>query len=148
MATKGTVPLGKRIAAWLSSIVVGVAMYVVFGTVLTVAPARDELMIRGEIAAIPKRLPPVPAKVSPEEAREAVAQHRATAATLLALYHEKAGLEAECIRARFWAAMIGIVAGVGSFALCSVYWLRRGAEEAAASEESAPSGDAQESEGG
>ena len=45
MAETG-VPIQKRAAAWVSSIAVGMAMYFVFGSILTAAPVRERERVR------------------------------------------------------------------------------------------------------
>ena len=133
MATgKKAVPIRKRTIAWVSSVVLGVAMYFVFEAILTVTPAREAIRIQGEIAAIIPHRAMAPAKSSLEQVQAEVAELRATISAFHTLYQSKAELEAEFKAGRFWAMMIGLVAGVGCFALCSVYWLRRGAGEASA----------------
>lgn len=140
MLAKEAVPVRQRAVAWASSVVVGVAMLFVFEAVLRVAPAREFRKILGEMAAIPSQTSAAPVKASSEEAKAAMAEHRATVSALHALYQGKAKLEQECRTKRFLAALIGLVASVGCFALCSVYWARRGAKEAALSGSSAGAG--------
>lgn len=129
---KKAVPIRKRTIAWVSSVVLGVAMYSVFEPILTAAPARETIRIRGEIAAIIPQRATAPAKSSLEQVRAEVAELRATISALHALYQSKAELEAEFKVRRFSATVIGLVAGVGCFTLCGVYWLGRGASEASA----------------
>ena len=136
MATEIMVlPIRQRAIAWASSIVVGVAMYFVFGAVLTVGLAREVVRIQGQIAGIVMQASPSPAKRSPEQVQAEMAELRATVSVLHGLYQLKAELVSECRARRFWTAMIALTAGVGCFALCSVYWRRRGAKLAAAAAE-------------
>ena len=136
MATEMMVlPIRQRATAWASSIVVGVAMYSVFGAVLTVGLAREVVRIQGQIAGVVMQPATRPAKSSPEQARAEMAELRATVSVVHGLYQLKAELVSQCRARRFWTAMIALTAGVGCFALCSVYWRRRGAKLAAAAAE-------------
>ena len=96
MATgKKAVPIRKRTIAWVSSVVVGVAMYFVFEAILTAAPVREAIRIRGELAAIVPQRTMAPAKSSLEQVRAEVAELRATISALHALFQIKAELETE-----------------------------------------------------
>lgn len=135
--TEVSVPVQTRVTAWVSSAVVGVAMYFVFVSMLKAAPALEREEVRGKIEAIMARALAAPTKLSAEEAKAAVAESRATSSVLWALHKREADLDQTCRAKRFWAALIGLVAGGGCFALCSVYWLGRGVREAAVPELSA-----------
>ena len=129
-----SVPVRKRVTAWISSVVVGMAMYFVFVSVLTAAPARERDEVRGKIEAIMARALAAPTKLSLEDAKPAAAESRATSSLLGALHKREAGLGQACRAKRFWAVLIGLVAGGGCFGLCSVYWVGRGVKEAAVPE--------------
>jgi len=129
------VPIRQRTIAWASSTVVGVAMYSVFGAVLTTGLAREVVRLQGQIDGIVMQAATPPAKSSPEQDRAEKAEWRATVSVVHALYQLKAELVSECRARRFWTAMIALTADVGCFALCSVYWRRRGAKLAAAAAE-------------
>lgn len=129
MAETG-VPIQKRATAWVSSVVVGMAMYFVFGSILTVAPAREREQVRRNIEALMAEAISPPTATPPAELQAAMAMTRATSASLIALSRREGELDQTFASRRAWAALIGLVACVGCFALCSAYWLGRGAREA------------------
>ncbi len=129
---KGKPPIQKRATVWIASVVVGLAMYSLFDKVLVAPPARELASVRGFIAQVPAEAPPPSENVTPEEAKVAAkaaeAEYRATRSLVSVLYRRKGELEDECRRYHFWAMVVGLIAGVGSFVLCTVYWRRQSAE--------------------
>lgn len=105
-------------------------MYFAFASVLTAGPAREKMKVRGKIDALMAEATAPPTATSPAAIKSAMALTRARLATLVAFSRREGALRQTIENKRGWAMLIGLVAAVGSFALCSVYWLRRGAEGA------------------
>jgi hypothetical protein len=120
------VPVQKRVIAWITSIAIGISMYFAFASLLTAGPARERMQVRGKIDALMAEA----TATSPKAIKTAMALTRARLATLVAFSRREGELRQTLVHKRSWAMLIGLVAAVGCFALCSVYWLRRGAEDA------------------
>ncbi len=129
MAETG-VPIQKRVIAWITSVAIGISMYFAFASVLTAGPARERMQVRGKIDALMAEATAPPTAISPTAVKAAMALTRARLATLVAFSRREGELRQTLVHKRSWAMLIGLVASVGCFALCSVYWLRRGAEGA------------------
>jgi len=125
---KTGVPIQKRVIAWISSVVIGLAMYFAFASVLTAGPTRERMKVRGKIDALMAEATAPPTATSPAAMKATMALARARLATLVAFSRREGELRQSLVNKRSWAMLIGLVASVGCFALCSVYWLRRGAE--------------------
>ena len=123
--TNSDVPVGKRAIAWGASVVLGAAMYVVFGALLAAGPRSERAQVQGKIDAILAATLAVPEKVTKEELAIVQARSRATSSYLWDLHHRDEGLRREISSREAWAAVVGLVAGAGCFALCSVSWIKR-----------------------
>ena len=121
--TRALVPVQKRIIAWVSAAVLGLALYLAFVSILTAAPAREREKVRGHVAALVARALATPREVPAGDLKASMAETRTWASLLGALQKREAELSQACRAKRFWATLIGLVAGGGCFALCSVYWI-------------------------
>lgn len=126
---EASVPIQKRMAAWVSSVVVGMAAYLVFASVLTAGPDREREQVRGEIEALMAQVIAPSTETPAAEIKASMAAARARSASIVALSRREGALDQKIANKRAWAALIGLVACVGCFALCSAYWLGRGARE-------------------
>ena len=128
--TRANVPIQKRATVWISSVVTGLAMYFVFVSIFTITPARERDKVRGKTAGLMAQSLATPRKASAEEVKVSMSESRARTSVLGALQKWENELSQACRAKRFWAVIIGLVAGGGCFALGSVYWVTRGAKEA------------------
>lgn len=104
---------------------IGVAMYFVFGPLMTVGLERERMENQGRIEALVTESLGRSSKVSKEEASAILGKARATVSHLWALHKRSVEIHQEVRAKRFWAVVIGLVAGAGCFALCSVHWAGR-----------------------
>jgi hypothetical protein len=118
--TKSDVPVAKRVSAWGASLVLGGAMYVVFGVLLTVGLKREKEDVRGKIDSILAATLAKPKKVAKEELAFVQTMFRATSSYLWNLHYRNEMLRHEIRSKRAWAAVIGLIACMGCLALCIV----------------------------
>jgi hypothetical protein len=123
---RSDVSVAKRVSAWGASLVLGGAMYVVFGVFLTVGLKREKEDVRGNIHSIMASTLAKPKRVAKEELAMVQARFRATSAYLWDLQHRDEMLRQEIESKGASAAAIGLIAGMGCLALCIVSSIGRG----------------------
>ena len=97
---------------------------------MTAGPVRERDRVKGRIDALMAEAIALPRATTPEEIEAAMADARARSSCIKVFSRREGELDQTLTNRRAWAALIGLVACVGSFALCAAYWLGRGAKEA------------------
>ncbi len=113
MENQDSVPVATRLKVWGAAVTVGIAAYFMFAGILTTTTGAEQADVAGKIAVV---------STMPAGARPGLA----------ALLSRQGELRRENRARHGWSAFIGLTACVGFFALGSVYWRTRGAQEAAA----------------